>query len=159
MTKGPCPLESRPRGDTLCAVVRSNESPRSPLDFVSGCGAVSSSFRVESTRSLYRRAVVSTLERGNETGKRPTAAERETVARSPHTAFPVERSILSCLPLAWENRKGGTPFARFFPLFLAGQEMEPSETKRGLQTPIYRSNKLRKQQETAFLLTTDRDKI
>ena len=48
----------------------------------------------------------------------------ELVARSPHTEFAVERLILYCLPLAWENRKGGTPFARFFSPFLAGQEME-----------------------------------
>ena len=107
---------------------------------MSGCGLVSTSFRAGPTRSLYRRALVGTFERGNETGLKPTAAERDSVrgdpprsggrayikpvARSPHTAFPVERSILHCLPLAWENRKGGTPFARFFPLFLAGQEIE-----------------------------------
>jgi len=62
----------------------------------------------------------------------PTAAEREPVARSPHAMLSVERSIQYRLSLAWENRKGGTPFARFFPPFLAGQEMEPPEANNDL---------------------------
>ena len=124
MTKGPCPLESRPRDGTLYAVERSTNNLRSPLDFVSGCGLVFTPFRVKPTRSLYRRALDRTPERGNETAHRPTAAERELVARSPHAKRSVERSILCRLPLAWETCKGGTPFARFFPPFLAGQEME-----------------------------------
>ena len=119
-SKGRCPLESRPRGETLYAVERSNENIRSPLDFVSGYGAIFTPFRARPTRTPYRRAIVGTPERGNETAHRPTAATRELVARSPHTKIPVERSISHRLSLAWENRKGGTPFARFFPLFLAG---------------------------------------
>ena len=65
--KGPCPLESRPRDETLYAVVRSNENARSPLDFVSGYGIVSIPFRARPTRSFFRRALVGTLERGIET--------------------------------------------------------------------------------------------
>ena len=143
MTKGPSPLGSRPRGETLCAVRRSNENTRSPLDFVSGYGTVSTPFRAGPTRAPYRRAIVGTPERGNETAQRQVAAASdsvrgdpprsggraylEPVASRPHTKVSVERSILHSLPLAWENRKGGTPFARFFPPFLAGQEMEPPE--------------------------------
>ena len=130
MTKGPCHLESRPRGETLYAVVRSNENARSPLDFVSGYGIVSTPFRVGPTRSACRRACVGTSVRGNETGYASTSARAELVGPSPHTTPAVERSILRCFPLAWENRKGGTPFARFFPPFLAGQEMEPPEASR-----------------------------
>ena len=132
MTKGPCPLESRPRGETFHAVERSTDHLRSPLDFVSGCGLVSTPFRAKPTRNLYRRALGCTLERGNETSLKPTAAERELVARSPHTVLTVERSNLHKAPLAWENCKGGTPFSRFFPLFLAGQEIEPPEANNAL---------------------------
>ena len=128
--KGLCPLESRPRGETFHAVGRSADNLRSPLDSVSGYGIVSTTFRVRPTRSACRRALGRIPERGNETGCASTAATRELVARSPHTEFAVERSILHCLPPAWENRKGGTPFARFFPPFLAGQEMEPPEASR-----------------------------
>ena len=94
---------------------------------MSGYGTVSTPFREGPTRSFLRRAYADTLERGNETGCMPIAAASEQVTSRPHTAFPVERSILCRLPLAWENCKGGTPFARFFPLFLAGQEIEPPE--------------------------------
>ena len=115
----------------------------SPLDFVSGYGTVSTSFREGPTRSFLRRAYADTLERGNETGCMPIAAASdsvrgdpprsggraylEPVARSPHAVLTVERSNQHSLSLAWENCKGGTPFARFFPPFLAGQEMEPPE--------------------------------
>ena len=132
MTKGPCPLESRPRDETHYAVERSTESMRSPLDFVSGCGLVSTPFREGPTRTFFRRALERTPKRGNETTRRPTAARAEPVGPSPHTAPAVERSILCRLPLEWENRKGGIPFARFFPLFLAGQEMEPPEANNNL---------------------------
>ena len=143
MTKGPCPLESRPRGVGFYAVVRSTGTLGSPLDFVSGCGLVFTPFRAGPTRSFLRRVYANTLERGNETGLKPTAAASdsvrgdpprsggraylEPVASRPHTVLTVERSNLHKAPLAWENCKGGTPFARFFPPFLAGQEMEPPE--------------------------------
>ena len=97
---------------------------------MSGCGLVSASFRARPTRTPYRRALERTPERGNETACTPKAAASEPVASRPHTNVTVERSILRCFPLAWENRKGGTPFARFFPPFLAGQEMEPPEAFR-----------------------------
>ena len=99
---------------------------------MSGCGLVFTPFRAKPTRSLYRRALDRTPERGNETAHRPTAATREPVARSPHTKLSVERSFLHRLSPAWENRKGGTHFARFFPLFLAGQEIEPPEANNDL---------------------------
>ena len=120
-------MESRPRGETFYAVGRSNENTRSPLDFVSGYGLVFAPFRARPTRNFLRRAFVGTLERGNETGCMPIAARAEPVGPSPHTAPAFERSILDCLSSVWENCKGGTPFARFFPPFLAGQEMEPPE--------------------------------
>ena len=120
MTKGPCPLESRPRGETPCAVERSNERPRSPLDFVSGYGLVSAPFRA---RSACRRALGRTPERGNETAQRPTAAERELVARSPHTNVSFERSIPLSLSLASGVPQGGTPWVDSFPYFLANQEI------------------------------------
>ena len=104
--------------------MRSTDHLRSPLDFVSGYGLASTPFRAGPTRSACRRALGRTPERGNETACATNAAERELVARSPHTNVTVERSILNSLSLAWENCKGGTPFARFFPPFLAGQEME-----------------------------------
>ena len=104
----------------------------SPLDFVSGYGAVSTPFRAEPTRTFFRRALGRTLERGNETAHRPTAAASEPVASRPHTEPAVECSNQYSLSLAWENRKGGTPFARFFPLFLAGQEIEPPEANNDL---------------------------
>ena len=69
-------------------------------------------------------------ERGNETACTPKAAASEPVASRSHTEPAVERSNQYSLSLAWENRKGGTPFARFFPPFLAGQEMEPPEASR-----------------------------
>ena len=115
---------------TRYAVGRSEDNLWSPLDSVSGCRLASTSFRVGPTRSACRRALGCIPECGNETAYRSVAAASEPVASRPHTAFPVERSILHCLPLAWENRKGGTPFVRFFPPFLAGQEMEPSETSK-----------------------------
>jgi len=130
VTKGPCPLESRPRGVGFYDVVRSTGTLGSPLDFVSGCGLVSAPFRAGPTRSLYRRALGCTLERGNETAHRPTAATRELVARSPHTAFPVERSRLCRLSLASGVSKGGKPLVDSFPYFLANQEIGPSETSR-----------------------------
>ena len=150
MTKGPCHLESRPRGETLYAVVRSNENARSPLDFVSGYGPVSTPFRARPTRSACRRACVGTSVRGNETGYASTSARAELVGPSPHTTPAVERSILRCFPLAWENRKGGTPFARFFPLFLVPARNRaagdisvgtgrPWREKRALQTPTCES--------------------
>ena len=135
-------MESRPRGETFYAVGRSNENTRSPLDFVSGYGLVFAPFRARPTRNFLRRAFVGTLERGNETGCMPIAARAEPVGPSPHTAPAFERSILDCLSSAWENCKGGTPFARFFPPFLAGQEMEdarPPLTRRvpshGMEPP------------------------
>ena len=123
-----------------CAVERSTERLWSPLDFVSGYGAVPTPFRARLTTTptvapwdvppsvgtkrrkdrLRRRAIPCDGTRRVSGGR----AYIELVARSPHTEFAVERLILYCLPLAWENRKGGTPFARFFPPFLAGQEME-----------------------------------
>ena len=130
MTKGPCPLESRPRGVTLCAVERSNENARSPLDFVSGYGLASASFRAGPTRIACRRALGRTPERGNETAQRPTAAERELVARSPHTESAVERSIPLSLSLASGVPQGGTPWVDSFPYFLANQEIGPPEASR-----------------------------
>ena len=83
----------------------------------------------------------------------PIAAASEQVTSRPHTAFPVERSILCRLPLAWENCKGGTPFARFFPLFLAGQEMEPPEANNDLYKLKFAAEKtkpLLSQEESGF---------
>ena len=57
MTKGPCLLESRPRGERYYAVGRSTESLQSPLDFVSGYGLASASFRAGPTSTPYRRAL------------------------------------------------------------------------------------------------------
>ena len=135
---GLCPQESRPRGETLHAVGRSADNLWSPLDFVSGYGLVSAPFRVRPTSTPLPSRLRRHPERGNETAQKPTAATRELVARSPHNAFPVERPILYCLSLAWENRKGGTPFARFFPLFLAGTRNRAAGgiPERPLQTPI-----------------------
>ena len=123
MTKGPCLLESRPRGERYYAVGRSTESLQSPLDFVSGCGLVSAPFRARPTRGFFRRALGRTPERGNETAQRPTAAERELVARSPHTESAVERSIPLSLSLASGVPQGGTPLVDSFPYFLANQEI------------------------------------
>ena len=130
MTKGPCPLESRPRGDTPCAVVRSTGTLRSPLDFVSGYGLVTSPFRAGPTRSYLRRALDRTPERGNETACTPTAAASEPVASRLHTAHPVERSVLYCLALASGVPQGGTPWVDSFPYFLANQEIGPPEASR-----------------------------
>ena len=85
-------------------------------------------------------------ERGNETSHRPIAARADSVrgdpprsggrayiepiGPSPQAKLSVERSISHRLSPAWENCKGGTPFARFFSPFLAGQEMEPPEASR-----------------------------
>ena len=120
--KGPCPLESRPRGDTPCAVERSNENARSPLDFVSGYGTASTPFRARPTRGFFRRALVGTLERGIETGYASTAAANEPVVSRPQlscqssaqfcTVYPCRRgfpkgerlgSILS--PISWRIKK------------------------------------------------------
>ena len=103
---------------------------------MSGYGAISAPFRVGPTKGFPRRALDRTPSVGTKRRKRRQRrraipcdgtcrvsggrAYIELVARSPHTEFAVERSILHCLPPAWENRKGGTPFARFFSLFLAG---------------------------------------
>ena len=133
MTKGPCPLESRPRGVTLHAVERSTERLWSPLDFVSGYGAVPTLFRARltTTPTVAPSSAPRAWERN---GLYADSGGERFRARGPATKWwarvhragsepsaeklPVERSILYGLPLAWENCKGGTPFARFFPLFL-----------------------------------------
>ena len=78
--KGPCPLESRPRDVTLYAVERSTESLWSPLDFVSGYGAISTPFRAGPTRSACRRALGRTPSAGS---KRNGPSETKTSRQTP----------------------------------------------------------------------------
>ena len=152
MTKGPCPLESRPRDVTLCAVERSNENARSPLDFVSGYGTASTPFRARPTRGFFRRALVGTLERGIETGYASTAAASDSVRGDPprsggHAYIePVasrpqascQSSARSCTVSHWRGRiaKGEPPLPGSFPCFLPEQETGPSETNTPRQTPL-----------------------
>ena len=122
-----------------CAVERSTERLWSPLDFVSGYGAVPTPFRARLTTTptvapwdvppsvgtkrrkdrLRRRAIPCDGTRRVSGGR----AYIELVARSPHTNVSFERSIPRSLPLASGVPQGGTPWVDSFPYFLANQEI------------------------------------
>ena len=138
MTKGPCPLESRPRGVTLHAVERSTERLWSPLDFVSGYGAVPTPFRARPTTTPTV-APSSAPRAWERNGLYADSGGERFRARGPATKWwarvhragsepsagklPVERSIPRSLPLASGVPQGGTPWVDSFPYFLANQEI------------------------------------
>ena len=139
--KGPCPLESRPRDETHYAVERSTESMRSPLDFVSGYGAVSAPFRVGPTRSTCRRIFIRTPERGNETAYRSVAAASEPVASRPQASC--QSSARSCTVSHWRGRiaKGESPlpgsFLHFLPAKKWSRRRHPGKSSTDSNLHIY----------------------
>ena len=136
-----------------CAVERSTERLWSPLDFVSGYGAISAPFRVGPTRGFPRRVLDRTPSVGTKRRKRrqrrraiPCDGTRrvsggrayiELVARSPHTNVSFERSIPRSLPLASGVPQGGTPWVDSFPYFLANQEIGNARPRLARRVPAH----------------------